>query len=194
VLVNNAGAIFEDRRTSADGIEMTWALNHLSYFLLTRELLPLLHAASAARVVNVSSNAHWMARGGIRFDDVQFRESYSGWLAYGHSKLANILFSSELARRTGLASNALHPGAVNTEFGRSNRGPFWRLVYRLWPLFTISPEKGARTSVHLAAAPQLAGVKGGYFSDCRPARASAVATDPDAARRLWELSESMVGS
>jgi NAD(P)-dependent dehydrogenase (short-subunit alcohol dehydrogenase family) len=191
VLVNNAGAIYEDRRTSVDGIEMTWALNHLSYFLLTKELLPQLRAAPAARVVNVSSNAHWMARGGIRFDDVQFAQSYSGWAAYGHSKLANILFSSELARRTGLVSNALHPGAVNTEFGRSNQGAFWKLVYRLWPLFTISPEKGARTSIHLATASTSA--TGGYYSDCRPARASAAATDADAARRLWELSEQQVG-
>jgi NAD(P)-dependent dehydrogenase (short-subunit alcohol dehydrogenase family) len=193
VLVNNAGGIFEDRRLTADGIEMTWALNHLSYFLLTNRLLPLLLAAPAARVVNVSSNAHWMARDGIRFDDLQFAGKYSGWQAYGHSKLANILFSNEFAQRTGLLSNALHPGAVNTEFGRGNKGPVWKLLYALWPLFTISPEKGAQTSIYLASSQQAAGVSGRYFSDSRPARASAAATDPAAAKRLWDLSAAQVG-
>ena len=192
VLVNNAGGLFEDRRLTSDGIEMTWALNHLSYFLLTNLLLPQLQASPAARVVNVSSNAHWMARDGIRFDDLQFAGKYSGWQAYGHSKLANILFSNELARRTGLLSNALHPGAVNTEFGRNNKGPVWKLLYALWPLFTISPEKGAQTSLYLASSPQAAGVSGRYFSDSRPARASAAANDPTAAQRLWDLSAAQV--
>jgi retinol dehydrogenase-12 len=192
VLVNNAGAIFEERRLSADGIEMTWALNHLSYFLLTNRLLPLLKAAPAARVVNVSSNAHLFTRSGIRFDDVEFAREYSGWAAYGHSKLANVLFSNELARRTGLQSNALHPGAVNTEFGRGNRGLVWKIVYSLWPLFTISPEKGARTSIYLASSPEVSGVSGRYFVNCRPARAAEAATDPSAAARLWEMSAAQI--
>ncbi len=188
VLVNNAGAIFGRRIASADGIEMTWALNHLSYFLISVLLLPALRAAPAARVINVSSYAHTMARG-IHWADPLFeRRRYSAWGAYGQSKLANILFSNELARRTGLASNALHPGTVSTRFGRNNDGWLWQTAMRVFARFALTPEQGARTTLHLATSPDLEGVKGEYFSDARRATPSAAARDTAAAARLWELS------
>jgi retinol dehydrogenase 12 len=191
VLMNNAGAIYDKRSLSADGIEMTWALNHLSYFLLTIELLPLLRAAPTPRVVNVSSGAHFMARNGVQWDDVQFARSYSGWRAYGQSKLANILFSNELARRAGVASNALHPGSVNTGFGRNNTGLFWTLFGKAVDLFTMTAEEGAKTGVYLASSPEVEGVSGKYFDKCKTVTPSAAARDVAAAERLWVLSEEM---
>jgi retinol dehydrogenase 12 len=189
VLVNNAGAIFGERRNSVDNIEMTWALNHLSYFLLTTLLLPALKAAPAARVVNVSSTAHMMTRG-IHTDDPLFeRRRYSSWEAYGQSKLANILFSNELARRTGLASNALHPGTVASKFGRNNSGWLWQTAMRLFGRFSLTPEQGARTSLYVAASPDVEGVRGAYFSDSKRVTPSAAARDAAAAERLWALSE-----
>ncbi len=191
VLLNNAGAIYDKRALSADGIEMTWALNHLSYFLFTNELLPLLKAAPAPRVVNVSSAAHLMARSGMQWDDVQFARSYSGWRAYGQSKLANILFSNELARRAGLASNALHPGSVSTGFGRNNKGLLWTLFDKASALFTINAEEGAKTSIFLASSPDVEGVSGQYFDKCKAVTPSSAARDTAAAQRLWAMSEEM---
>jgi retinol dehydrogenase 12 len=193
VLVNNAGAIFDQRQESADGIEMTWALNHLSYFHLTGLLLPALKAAPAARVVNVSSGAHMISQRGINFEDVQFKTRYNGWGAYGQSKLANILFSNELARRTGLRSNALHPGAVGTSFGRNNAGLFWRLFVKFTDKFTLSPEDGAKTSIYLASSAEVEGMRGLYFDRCKPARTSAAARDTAAAAHLWSMSVEMTG-
>lgn len=191
LLVNNAGAIFAERELSADGLEMTFALNHLASFLLTLELLPLLERGLASRIVNVSSVAH--RRGSIDFDDLQGQRGYSMWRAYQQSKLANVLFTRELARRLagrGMTTNALHPGAVASGFGRNGRGFFSRLVVLGAP-FLASPEKGARTTLHVATAPELKGVTGRYFSGCRERTPSRAARDDDAALRLWQISENL---
>lgn len=192
VLVNNAGAFFASRQVSADGIEMTWALNHLSYFLLTTLLLEPLRAGAPARIVNVASDAH---RGGtIAWDDIQFDRAYNGWAAYAQSKLANILFSNELARRlegSGVTSNALHPGFVATRFG-TNNGPVMRMVMSITQLFAITPEQGAQTSIHLATAGEVAAVSGKYFAKSRETTPAPQAQDPAAAARLWELSERLL--
>ena len=191
LLVNNAGAIFADREVSADGLEMTFALNHLAYFLLTLELLPLLEEGSTSRIVNVSSVAH--RRGSIDFDDLQGERGYSMWRAYQQSKLANVLFTRELARRLGgrgVSTNALHPGVIASGFGRNGRGVFSRLV-ALGAPFLASPERGARTTLHVATAPELQGITGRYFSDCREKTPSRAARDDDAALRLWQISENL---
>lgn len=184
VLVNNAGAFYPERHESREGTELTWALNHLAPFLLTRELLPLLRAGDAPRVVTVSSGAHVMGR--IRFDDPEFRRGYSGWAAYGQSKLANILFTRELARREPwLQANALHPGFVSTGFGQDSKlfGQFSRLG--------LTPQEGAQTSIHLAADRIL--VSGRYFVKSRETLPAPQALDDGAALRLWMLSEEYVG-
>lgn len=191
LLVNNAGAIFAERRLSADGVEMTLALNHLAYFQLTLELLPLLRVAPEGRIVNVSSVAH--ERGSIDFEDLQGERRYGMWKAYAQSKLANVLFTRELARRlsgTGITANALHPGAIASGFGRNHPGFFGKLVAVGAP-FLASPEKGARTTLHVATAPGLRGVTGRYFSSCKERAPSRAALDDDSALRLWQISEAM---
>lgn len=191
VLVNNAGAIFTTRQESADGLELTFALNHLGYFLLTQELLPLLLASAPARIINVSSGAHYS--GQINLDDLQLRQGYAAFKAYAQSKLANVLFTNELARRlanTGVTANSLHPGLVGTQFGRNNRG--FSFIIRLVRPFLRSEAKGAETSIFLATAPELATTTGQYFDDNQPKRASELAYDEALARRLWEESEKLV--
>jgi NAD(P)-dependent dehydrogenase (short-subunit alcohol dehydrogenase family) len=197
VLVNNAGAVFAERQESAEGIEMTWALNHLSYFLLTNRLLDALRAGGepgrSARIVNVSSGAHW--RGRLNFDDLESRKGYFSYSAYGQSKLANILFTRALARRltgSGVTANAMHPGLVHTGFGSNNRQWFWRLVYFFVNRLALTPAQGAETAVYLATAPEVEGVTGQYFVKCRPAATSAAAQDEAAAERLWAVSERTV--
>lgn len=194
VLLNNAGAIFISRQVSADGIEMTWALNHLSYFLLTHLLMDALRAAPAARVINVASDAHLMGK--IDFDDVQFaRRRYSGFAAYSQSKLANVMHAYALARRlegSAITVNALHPGAVATNFGKNNSG-VWGSLFKLFSRFTISPEEGAQTSIYLASSPEVAGVTGKYFYRCKPKLSSRVSYDVQAQERLWQLSAEMAG-
>ena len=191
LLVNNAGAIFDERRLSPDGVEMTFALNHLAPFLLTLELLPLLEAAPEARVVNVSSVAHRSGR--IDFDDLQGARGYGMWKAYAQSKLANVLFTRELARRLGrrpVTANSLHPGTVATGFGHNGSGLFARLVAIGAP-FLSGPDRGSRTTLHVATHPAVRGVSGRYFSSCREATPSRAARDDAAALRLWEISEAM---
>lgn len=189
VLVNNAGGVFMNGQMSADGIEMTLALNHLGYYLLTRLLLPVLKASAPARIVSVSSFAHSGAR--IDFPTLEF----SGWSGYQRSKLANLLFTYELARRlegTGVTANALSPGFVASNFGLNNRG----LLATMKPLmnwFAVSNETGARTSVYLASSADVEGVTGKYYSRCKPRRSSRVSTDESAAARLWEISATMTG-
>jgi len=199
ILVNNAGAVFADYGETADGIERTWALNHLAYFLLTDRLLPALRAGAepgrAARIVNVASRAHKRVRG-IRWNDVGHRRWYFGPAAYGQSKLANLLFTFELARRLAAAGepitvNTLHPGVVRTNMGRNNPSPWWRLGYTAMGWLGISPEQGADTVIYLAAAPEVEGVTGEYFVERRAVPASRAARDAAAAERLWALSESM---
>ncbi|MDA0260759.1 MAG: SDR family oxidoreductase [Proteobacteria bacterium] len=194
VLLNNAGALFMARAESADGIEMTFALNHLSYFLLTNELIDLLKESTSARIVNVASQAH--RRGHVNFDDIENRTGYAGWRAYSQSKLANILFTNELARRlagTNITVNALHPGFVRTRFGSNNSLVAKVLIAIAMRVSGVSVEAGGKTSVYVAIAPEIKGMTGGYYDRCRAVRSSAESYDEGVAARLWELSERMTG-
>jgi retinol dehydrogenase 12 len=193
VLVNNAGAIFTRRETTTEGFERTWALNHLSYFLLTQELLELLKASAPARIVNVASTMH--TGGVIDFDDLQGEKSYGGIRAYSQSKLANVLFTYALARRlegTGITANCLHPGGVATGFGQNTPGAL-KLLLRLAKPFLITAEQGAATSIYLASSADVEGVSGIYFAKCKPAHSSAVSHDEVLQERLWELSLRQIG-
>jgi NAD(P)-dependent dehydrogenase (short-subunit alcohol dehydrogenase family) len=194
VLINNAGAAFQPRAVTADGIEKTFALNHLSYFVLTNLLLPHIRAASPARIVNVASRAH--ARGTLDFDDLMFEKNYFGTRSYARSKLCNVLFTRELARRlqgTGVTANALHPGFVKTRIGDSVGG-IYALIFKTMKLFRAIPlAEGAETPVYLASSPEVADVTGRYFSRCRDATPSPAAQDDSAARRLWEESVKLTG-
>lgn len=196
VLVNNAGLILNSRRETDDGNEMTFQVNHLGPFLLTQLLRDQLVAGDDARVVNVASDAHSSARRGLDFDDLQSRRQYRGFRVYGKTKLANILFTRELARRwddTGVTANAVHPGFVASSFGRDgDTGRFGALLFPLLKPFALSPEQGARTQVYVASAPELAGITGGYWVKSAPATPSAAAQDDAAAARLWEVSEELV--
>jgi NAD(P)-dependent dehydrogenase (short-subunit alcohol dehydrogenase family) len=188
ILINNAGALFAKRQLSEDGIEMTFALNHLAYFLLTNLLLDLLKAADSARIINVSSEAH--RHGRLDFLDLQGQHRYSGWRAYSRSKLANILFTYELVRRlegTGIQANALHPGFVATNFGRNNRS-ITTVLFRILQLAAISPEEGAQTIIYLASSPEVKGVTGAYFVKQKAVRSSQASYDVAAAERLWQVS------
>ncbi len=189
VLVNNAGAMFGERRESVDGIEMTFALNYLGYFLLTNLLLDTLKTSAPARLINTSSRSH--ARAQINFDDLDNRINYKGLSAYAHSKLAIVLFTYELARRlegTGVTVNALHPGIVATNFAMTGGG-IMGLIVRLFRPFFIGPEQGAQTGVYLATSPEVEGVTGKYFVKCKVVPSSPASYDTTVARRLWEVSE-----
>jgi NAD(P)-dependent dehydrogenase (short-subunit alcohol dehydrogenase family) len=192
VLLNNAGGFFMRRQLSVDGIEMTFALNHLAYFLLTNLLLDTIKASGAARIINVSSDAH--AGGKIAFDNLQGEREYSA-SAYGNSKLANILFTMELSSRlegTGVTVNALHPGFVSTGFGKNNPGLLMKAIRAVVPLIARSPEKGAKTSIYLASSPAVADSTGKYFFDSQAIPAAVQATDMITAKKLWEVSAKMV--
>jgi NAD(P)-dependent dehydrogenase (short-subunit alcohol dehydrogenase family) len=194
VLVNNAGLVNLNHSLTPDGIEAVFAVNHLAYFLLTMLLLDRLRESAPARIVNVASHAHKFVAG-IQFDDLGHEGSYRWTKVYGQSKLANLLFTRELARRlegSGVTVNALHPGAVATGLGRNN-GALSRLLISLLSPFFRTPEKGAATSIHLASSPALDGVSGRYFANRREVTPSPAARDDAAARRLWELSERMTG-
>ena len=201
VLVNNAGAMNTSRTLTVDGYETTFATNHLAYFLLTHLLLDRIKATArdgqAARIVNVSSRAH--GRGPIDFDDLHAERGYSIAKAYGRSKLANVLFTYELARRlegTGVTANALHPGVVRTGFGKNSGGLLGNVVkvgISGVGLFFSSPEKGAETSIYLATSPEVEGVTGKYFARSRETPSSADSHDREAARLLWQVSEQLCG-
>jgi len=199
VLLNNAGLILSQRTETEDGFEATFGVNHLGHFALTNLLLDRLRAnPDGARVVNVSSHAHKGARRGLDFDDLQSKRHYVGFAVYSKSKLANLLFTRELSRRLAddtVTVNALHPGFVRSEFGRGGdtRGAY-ALGVRLGAPFAITAEKGALTSVYLASSTEVEGVTGGYFFKCRPARPSGAARDDEAARRLWGVSQELVGT
>jgi NAD(P)-dependent dehydrogenase (short-subunit alcohol dehydrogenase family) len=194
VLVNNAGVWLSERTLSKDGYEETFAVNHLAHFVLTNELKDLLVAAAPSRVINVSSSMHVRPKS-IQWDDLMFEKRWRGFWVYSHSKLANVLFSNELARRwkdTGVTSNALNPGNVRSRITRNNvflnalhRSPLARMVI-------MSEAHGARTSIYVATAPELEGVTGCYFDKVREAKPSKPSTDKEAARRLWEVSEQLV--
>lgn len=194
VLVNNAGVMNTRRKLTPDGFEEMFAVNHLAHYLLTRLLLPRLKNSAPARIVHVASNAHAYCEG-MRWSDLSFERDFSAFRTYGHSKLANILFSNELARRlrgTQVTSNALHPGAVATGIG-TNNGLAGRVVPLLLKPFFRSPDKGAATIVHLAASPEVEGVTGKYFYDSKPADPKPWALDARAEGRLWVVSEKLLG-
>jgi NAD(P)-dependent dehydrogenase (short-subunit alcohol dehydrogenase family) len=192
VLLNNAGLLVPTRRTTVDGFEETFAVNHLAPFLLTKELLDLLRATPASRVVNVSSDAH--RRATMHWDDLELRTGYGSLKAYGQSKLANILFTYELADRlkgSGVTTNCLHPGVIATGFGQTYGGGF-SLLIRLVKPFLLAPEEGARTSVYLASSSEVADVTGQYFAKCKAVRSNAASYDEAARHRLWDVSEAMI--
>ena len=194
VLVNNVGGYWNTRHLTTDGIEHTFALNHLAPFLLTNLLLDRLRQRQVARVVTVSSNAQALGR--IDFDDCQGERFYSGARAYNQSKLANVLFTYELARRmrgTGVTANALHPGVVSTSFGASDPAPVQRLVVPLLRPLMKSPAQGAATSIHLGSDPGLVEVTGRFFVNSAARRSSRRSYDQDIAARLWRLSADLVG-
>lgn len=193
VLLNNAGGTFATRQLSIDGIEMTFALNHLAYFLLSNLLLEKMKASAPARIINVSSDAHSTSK--IEFDNLQGERSFSSFEPYGNSKLANILFTIELARQlegTGVTVNALHPGLTNTGFGKNNPGVLMKIMAVLIPLIARSPEKGAQTSIYLASSPAVQGLSGKYFVDSKEAQPALQAADGNVAKQLWNVSSAMV--
>ena len=193
VLANNAGLVQSKRTETPDGIETTLAINHLAPFLLTNLLIERLEQSAPSRVITVSSEAQrW---GNVDFEDMQSRRKYRGFPVYGMTKLANIMFTYELAERlsgTGVTANCLHPGSVGTNFGQNNRGPM-ALFFRTFKPFMRSPEHGADTLIWLASSPEVEGVSGMYFSDRKEIEAKKVTCDPAARRRLWEISEDLTG-
>jgi len=191
VLINNAGALFNTRRVSADGLEMTFAVNHMAYFVVTNLLLPRMGAG--ARVVSTSSDAHKGAK--LNFDDLQSEHGYSGFGVYGRSKLCNILFTRELARRikgTGVTANCLHPGFVATRFGDQSGG-ILSFAVRAAKNFALTPEQGAETIIYLASSPDVADVTGGYFIKSKSATPTREAQNEADAKRLWDVSAKISG-
>ncbi|HMK63632.1 MAG TPA: SDR family oxidoreductase [Acidimicrobiales bacterium] len=196
VLVNNAGIVLSERTVTSDGLEATFAVNHLGPFLLTELLLARLKASAPARIVNVSSTAHNGARRGLDFDDLQCERRYSAMAVYAKSKLANIYFTTELARRlagTGVTANCLHPGTVATRYGRDgDTSGVFAFGLKVIKPFILTAAQGARTSVYLASSPEVEGVTGQYFIRCRARQPSKVARDSEAALRLWEASDKLI--
>lgn len=196
VLVNNAGAIFDKRETTVDGLEKTFALNHISYFLLTNLLLDVIKTSASARIVNVSSIAHQFANK-LDFDDLQFeRKSYSSFTAYSQSKLMNVLFTYELARRlkgSNVTANCLHPGGVASNFADNTGGILRIAAWFFKNTFAISSEKGAATSIYLATSAEVEGVSGKYFDNKKEKSSSKISYDEAVQKQLWETSEKIVG-
>ncbi len=193
LLVNNAGVVNLQRKLTVDGIEEVFAVNHLGYFLFTLLLLDRIKASAPARIVNVASEAHKFS--GINFDDLGGERAYKSMRIYGQSKMANIMFTYELARRlegSGVTVNCLHPGAVSTGLGVNN-GAFAKVLIGFLQLFFKTPEQGAATSIYLASSPAVEGVSGKYFDKCRERRSSKASYDEAVQKRLWELSAKMTG-
>lgn len=194
VLVNNAGAVFSEYGETEDGVERTFAVNHLNYFLLTNLLLDVLEASAPSRIVNVASGAHQGAE--LDFDDLGAKQNYGFMRAYGRSKLANVMFTYELSRRldgTGVTANALHPGSVATGIGTNNDVWYVRPALALFRLLSTTPEKGAETSVYLASSPEVEGVTGQYFANKKPVASSKASYDEVSAEGLWRISEELTG-
>jgi len=206
VLINNAGALFGSRHVTEDGLELTFALNHLSYFVVTQGLRERLKASAPARIVNTASDAHEAAT--LDFDDLQSEKAYrggfwqsvrfggAGFKVYGRSKLCNILFTRELARRlegTGVTANCLHPGFVDTRFGDQSGG-FMSFGIGIGKHFALTPEQGAETLVYLASSPEVADMTGKYFHKCQPIMPSRAAQDDAAAQRLWDETAKIAGT
>ena len=193
VLMNNAGIFNMKRKTTSDGLEEVFAVNHLAYFMLTLLLLDRIKESAPARIINIASDLH--QRANVKFDDLGGERSYGGMSSYGQSKLANILFTYELARRlagTGVTVNAVHPGAVATNLA-SNNGGLISAAWKVAGTFMKSAERGARTQIYLASSPEVEGVTGKYFIDSKEARSSAESHDANIARRLWDVSAKMTG-
>jgi NAD(P)-dependent dehydrogenase (short-subunit alcohol dehydrogenase family) len=191
VLINNAGVVNLQRTLTVDGIEATFAVNHLAYFLLTTLLLDRMRESAPARIISVSSDAHSFGR--LDFDDLNNERRYRAMRVYGQTKLANILFTTELARRlegSGVTANCLHPGAVATGLGKNNGAWARGLIALLRPFFR-TPDDGAATSIYLATSPSIGGLSGRYFANCAEKRPSRAAQDGEVARRLWDMSEQM---
>jgi len=192
VLINNAGALFNKRQETEDGLELTFALNHMAYFVVTNLLLDRLKPG--ARIVSVASNAHRGAR--LDFDDLQSRRGYNGFPVYSKSKLCNILFNRELARRlsgSGITANALHPGFVATRFGDDSGGIVRAVLKVAKPIGAISPEEGAQTIIYLASSPEMVDVSGEYFYQCKTVTPTAEARNDQDAKRLWDISQQIAG-
>ena len=195
VLINNAGGIYANRKISSDGYEYTFALNHLAYFALTNLLLDMLIADAPSRVINTSSNAHVGSR--LDFNDLQNEHhyGYGGYRAYGQSKLANLLFTYELARRlssTTVTANAVHPGPVASGFGMNNNGAM-KLGMNIFHQFALTPEQGADTLIYLASSPEIEGISGKYWTNRKAISSSPESYDEDAQKRLWVVSAQMAG-
>jgi NAD(P)-dependent dehydrogenase (short-subunit alcohol dehydrogenase family) len=196
VLMNNAGAVFQSRRLTPDGLEMTFLVNHLAPFLLTMRLLETLVASAPSRIVNVSSVAHEVGR--LKFDDLEFTKGYGPYRAYARTKLANVMFTYELARRlagTGVTANAIHPGMVRTDIGAKGgrlTGLGWTLIQLLGRSQRVEPEEAAHALVHLACAPELERVSGEYFIGESIAQSTEASRDPEACARLWTVSEELL--
>jgi NAD(P)-dependent dehydrogenase (short-subunit alcohol dehydrogenase family) len=193
VLIDNAGAYFWLRKLNEEGIERTFALNHLGHFLLTNLLLDVLKASAPARIVVVSSESHRTAQ--LKLDKVQKRDGLFSMRCYGESKLANLLFTHELARRlegSGVTANALHPGFVATNMIASNMGNI-QLFAKFAYLFAITPDEGAQTSIYLASSPEVEGISGKYFYKCKPEESAPQSYDEEAECRLWEFSAKLTG-
>jgi NAD(P)-dependent dehydrogenase (short-subunit alcohol dehydrogenase family) len=196
VLVNNAGGIFSKRTETSDGIEYTFALNHLAYFLLTNLLLDMLRRSAPSRVVSVSSGIHKSAE--IDFDDLGTKKGYSAFKAYGRSKLANVMFTYELARRlevlrTGVTATVMNPGFTRTGFGRNNKGFFGLMTKASNAIGAKKVEEGARTLIWLASSPNVEGVTGKYFEDMKDTASSRLSYDEDAVKKLWDISAFLTG-
>lgn len=193
VLVNNAGVFMPKHQLTEDGYEATFAINHLAYFLLTHLLLDVLKSTPHSRIVNVSSNAHQSAK--IKFDALEKVGSYNGYVAYGQSKLANVLFTYELARKlegTGVTTNALHPGVVATNIANNGLSLF-SFFFKLFSPFFKNPKSGAATSLYLATSPDVAGITGKYFADSKEKGSSSISYDRAAAKKLWDISCTLTG-
>jgi NAD(P)-dependent dehydrogenase (short-subunit alcohol dehydrogenase family) len=197
VLIANAGAIDSERLITGDGNERTFQVNHLAHFVLCRLLEPLLVESAPARVITVSSDAHWAAWRGIRFDDLTFERGWSPFVAYAHSKLANIMFCYEHARRlaeTGVLSLVVHPGLVRTRFGSGGYGPYGRFIESISPLVAGTAEQGADTVTWVASSSDIDGANGVYFFRRRPHRSSPASRSIEAQRRLWDVSSELTGT
>lgn len=198
VLINNAGGILSKRSVTSEGFETQFGVNHLGHFLLTTLLETQIKAAPAPRIINVSSMAHWGAIGGMKWDNLQSSKRYSGWVAYFRSKLANVLFTRELAARwgsDGVITHALHPGSVRTDFGQTgDTSGLSGLLMKAAPLVSITPVVGALTSIFLATSPTALATNGGYWAKSKPARTAPWAKDDDESRRLWTTSEALIAA
>ena len=194
VLLNNAGGYFTKHEITSDGLEMTFALNHMSYFLLTNKLMELLHSSTPSRIVNVSSGAHYGVD--IEFDNLNGEQDYKAWKAYQKSKLANVLFTYELLKKVpaDITVNCLHPGFVATNFGNNNGGfvsPVLKIAKRI---SAIDPEEGAKTSIFLCSSPEVEEVSGKYFFKCQPKTSSRESRNMDTAKRLWQISSDIAST